>query len=46
MPFMLHLSKVCSLEIVMCKFGQFTVIRIYGTQYARELICLVTCGIS
>jgi len=46
MPFMLHRAKVCSLEIVMCKFAQFTAIRIYGTQYASELICLVTCGIS
>jgi len=46
MPFMLHLSQVCSLEIVTCKFVQFAVIRIYGTQYARELICLVTYGIS
>lgn len=46
MPFMLHLCKVCLVENVMCKFGQFTVIRIYGTQYARELICLVTSGIS
>lgn len=46
LPFMLHLCKVRSLEIVKCKFAQFTVISIYGTQYARELICLVTSGIS
>ena len=46
MPFMLHLCKVCSVEIVKCKFAHFTVTRMCGTQYARELIYLVTSEIS